>query len=185
MLIQSHCEAMESWLERSGASGLHDLELADFPDTGRGVKTLRRFKQGENIFTIPHSVLWTIKHANDDPLLGPVLLSMQPSLSIDDTLITYILFVRSRTSGYDDRQSHIAALPTSYSSSIFFSEKELDICSGSSLHAITKHLIQQIELDYKKLVARLYDRHQDLFPRNKFTIDDVRKLPVYYSSVSC
>jgi hypothetical protein len=160
---------MESWLKQSGASGLDDLELADFSDTGRGVRTLRRFEEGEEIFTIPHGVLWTVKHAYADPILGPALLSARPPLSVDNTLATYILFVRSRGSGYDGLGSHVAALPASYTSSIFFAEAELEICAGTSLYTTTKQLDRQIE----ELVVRLFRRHQELFPRDKFTIEDV------------
>ncbi|KAL5331345.1 hypothetical protein ACEPPN_000875 [Leptodophora sp. 'Broadleaf-Isolate-01'] len=165
---------MASWLKQSGASGLDDLELADFSDTGRGVRTLRRFEEGEKILTIPHGVLWTVKHAYADPVLGPSLLSARPPLSVDDTLATYILFVRSRGSGYDGLGSHVAALPASYTSSIFFAEAELEICAGTSLYTTTKQLDQQIEVDYKELVVRLFGRHQELFPRDKFTIEDYK-----------
>jgi hypothetical protein len=131
---------MESWLNQSGASGLDDLELADFSDTGRGVRTLRRFEEGEKIFTVPHGVLWTVKHAYADPILGPALISARPPLSVDDTLATYILFVQSRGSGYDGLGSHVAVLPASYTSSIFFAEEELEICVGTSLYTTTKQL---------------------------------------------
>lgn len=74
---------MESWLSNSGAAGLEDVEVADFPTTGRGVRAHRAFKQDERILTIPASCLWTVKHAYDDSLLGPVLRSAQPSLSVE------------------------------------------------------------------------------------------------------
>lgn len=164
---------MESWLKQSGASGLDDLKLADFSDTGRGVRTLRRFKKGEKILTIPHGILWTVKHAYTDPFLGPALLSMRPPLSVDDTLATYLLFVRSRGSGYDGLGSYVAALPASYTSSIFFEEDELEVCVGTSLHTITKQLQRQIEDDYRGLVVRLFEQHQELFPRDKFAMEDV------------
>jgi hypothetical protein len=171
----SSLKAMESWLKQSGASGLDGLELADFWETGRGVKTLRPFKNGERIFTIPHDVLWTVGHALADSILGPALLSVQPSLSIDDTLALYILFVRSRESGYESLQTHVTALPHTYSSSIFFSEGELEICAGSSLYTTTKHLNEQIVLDYQQLEDRLFEQHRNLFPRDKFTLDDVSR----------
>ena len=171
---------MESWLKSSGAAGLDGLELADFPVTGRGVKTLRRFKKGETILTIPSGILWTVKHAHSDPLLGPALRSAQPPLSVEDTLATYILFVRSRESGYDGQRSHVAALPASYSSSIFFAEDELDVCAGSSLYTITKQLEQSIEDDYRALVVRVLVQHRDLFPLDKFTIEDVGVIRVCY-----
>lgn len=164
---------MNSWLKQSGAVGLDSLELADFPDTGRGVKTLRPFKEGEKILTIPAGILWTVKHAYADPLLGPALRSAQPPLSVEDTLATYILFVKSRDSGYDGQRSHIAALPTSYSSSILFAEDELEACAGTSLYTITKQLEQSIEDDHRALVVRLFVQHPDLFPLDKFTVEDV------------
>lgn len=164
---------METWLKLSGAAGLDGLGLADFPDTGRGVKTLRRFEEGERILTIPYGSLWTVEHAYADSLLGPALRSAQPPLSVEHTLATYILFVRSRESGYDGLRSHLAALPPSYSSSIFFTEDELEVCAGTSLYTVTEHLKQRIEDDYRALVVRVFGQHPDLFPLDKFTIDDV------------
>nr|POE54935.1 ribulose-1,5 bisphosphate carboxylase/oxygenase large subunit n-methyltransferase, chloroplastic [Quercus suber] len=156
---------MEDWLKQSGASGLDNLELTDFSDTGRGVRTLRRCEEGDKILTIPHVVLWTVKHASADPILGPVLRSIRPPLSIDDTLAT---------SGYDGLRNHVVALPASYTSSIFFTEAELELCAGTSLYTTTKHLNQQIEGDYQQLVARLFGRHRGLFPADSFTIDDYK-----------
>ena len=164
---------MERWLKVAGAVGLDDLELANFPIVERGIRTLRDFKKGENILTIPRSALWTVEHAYADSLLGPALRSVRPSLSVDDTLATYILFVRSRESEYNGPRSHVTALPKSYSSSIFFTEDELNVCAGTSLYVVTKHLERQIENDYKGLVMRLLGQYRDLFPLDKFTIEDV------------
>jgi hypothetical protein len=164
---------MEGWLKESGAVGLDALELANFPVIGRGVRTLRRFKEGERILTIPSDALWTVEHAYADSLLGPALRSARPPLSVEDTLATYILFVRSRESGYDGLRSHLAALPESYFSSIFFTEDELEVCAGTSLYTITKQLGQCIEDDYRALVVRLFVQYRDLFPLDKFTIEDV------------
>ena len=152
---------------------MDDLELVDFEDTGRGVRSLRCCKEGETVLTIPSGILWTIDHAYADPLLGPALRAVQPRLTVEDTLATFLLFVRSRKSGYDGLRSHVTALPASYSSSIFFSENHLEVCAGSSLYAITKQLQRQIEEDFAGLVARVFGQNQDLFPPDKFTIEDV------------
>ncbi|PKK54710.1 hypothetical protein CI102_484 [Trichoderma harzianum] len=165
---------MEGWLKASGATGLDDLELVDFPVTGRGARALRPFKQGERILTIPSDCLWTVEHVYADPLLGPVLRSTEPPLSVEDTLAIYLLFVRSRESGYDGPRSHVAALPASYSSSIFFEEDELEVCAGTSLYTVTNQLKQIIEDDYRGLVMRLLGLHPDLFPLDKFTIADYK-----------
>lgn len=164
---------METWLEESGAVGLDGLEVADFPVTGRGVKARRRFKQGERILTIPSGLHWTVKHAQNDSLLGPALRSAQPPLSVEDTLAVHILFVRSRESGYDGLRSHVDRLPASYSSSIFFTDDELEVCAGASLYTITKQLQQRIEDDYRDLVVRVLVQYPDLFPLDKFTLHHV------------
>lgn len=179
---------MEKWLKSCGAQGLDDVKLAEFPGTGRGVKALRPFKQGETILTIPSDLLWTVDHAYADPLLGPALRSaqqQQPPLSTEDILATYLLFVRSHEGDwmYDGLQSHLAALPTSYSSSIFFTEDELQVCAGSSLYTITKQLEQQlIQEDYRALVMRVFGPHPELFPLDKFTIEDVGATLQIFSS---
>jgi len=174
--------SMENWLNESGALGLNDLELTDFQGTGRGVQATRRFREGERILTIPSDALWTVAHAEADALIGPLLRSAQPPLSIDDTLAIYVLFVKSRDSGYDGRRSHVAALPTSHSSSIFFTDEELDVCAGSSLYSITEELNRRIEDDYRELVMRLFAPHRHLFPYENFTVDDVGDVYILASS---
>ena len=166
---------METWLKDSGAVGVEDLEVADFPVTGRGVGAKRAFREGERILTIPAKCLWTVKHAYADTLLGPVLRSVQPSLSVEDTLALYILFVRSRQDDpkYKDLQSHVARLPQSYSLSIFFTDEELEVCAGSSLYTLTTQLRGRVGDDYKQLLTRVFMRHRDLFPLQKFGIQDV------------
>ena len=89
---------MKSWLKESGAVGLDDLELANFQVTGRDVRSLQYYKEGEKVLTIPCGILWTVEHAYADPLLGSALCSVQPPLTVEDTLATYILFVQSRKS---------------------------------------------------------------------------------------
>jgi hypothetical protein len=164
---------MEEWLKGAGATGLGELELAEFPVTGRGVRTLRAFKEGERILSIPSDALWSVEHAHSDPLLGPVLRSAHPALSVEDTLALYLLFVRSREAGYEGLRSHVAALPASYSSSIFFTPEELEVCAGSSLYTVTKELDQRLQDDYQNLVVQVLGHSRDLFPLDKFTIDDV------------
>ncbi|QUC15773.1 uncharacterized protein UV8b_00014 [Ustilaginoidea virens] len=165
---------MKSWLKQSGAVGLDGLELADFPATGRGVRTRKLFKQGQNILTIPCRTLWTVEHAHADAILGPALRSASPPLSVDDTLAIYILFVRSHDSGYDGLRSHVAALPASYSSSIFFTEDQLKVCAGTSLYTATRQLQQRVEDDYRDLVVRVLGPYPDLFPLDRFTVKDYK-----------
>lgn len=169
---------LDEWLRKTGAKGLDSLELADFPCTGRGVRAKRAFKRGEKILTIGGNALWTVKRAHDDELVGSIL--KNASLSVEDTLALYILFVRSRDSGYEGLKSHVAVLPASYTSSIFFTDNELEVCAGSSLYTVTKQLLLQVQESYKDIVARVVGPHQDLFPLDKFTLEDVSTISMQF-----
>lgn len=163
---------MDTWLRDAGAVGLDGLEVVDdLPFTGRGVRARRHFRVGEKMVTIPTAALWTVKKAQADPILGPVLKSAQ--LSDEDTLALYLLFVRSREDGYEGQRSHIAAMPAKYSSSIFFTEEELRVSEGSSLNILTEQLKERVENDYRRLLATVLVQHPDIFPLEKCTLEDV------------
>jgi hypothetical protein len=164
---------LQEWLENGGAEGLSWLQLENFPDTGRGVKTLRPLKFNDVVLTVPGSFLWTVDAAYDDPVLGPIIRSVKPPLSVEDTLAVFLLFIKSREEGYEGRREHVKLLPTSYTTSVFFDDEELEICSGSSLYHLTKQLRQQIKDDYLQLLSNLFSKHPDLFPLEKFTKNDV------------
>lgn len=163
---------LHEWLENGGAEGLSWLQLDDFPDTGRGVKTLRPLKCNDVILTIPGSYLWTVDAANDDPILGPAISSTKPPMSVEDTLAVFLLFIKSRESEYEGRRAHVELLPKNYSASVFFNDEEIEVCSGSSLYHLTRQLKQQIQGDYHQLYKNLFSKHPDLFPSNKFTQND-------------
>ncbi|CAI2185996.1 2001_t:CDS:2 [Funneliformis geosporum] len=163
---------LQEWLEDGGIKDLNWLQLEDFPDTGRGVKTLRPLKLNDVVLTIPGSYLWTVDAAFDDPLLGPAIRSIKQPLSVEDTLAVFLLFVKSREEDYEGRRAHVNLLPSSYTTSVFFNDSELEACSGSSLYQLTKQLKQQMKEDYLQLVNDLFSKHPDLFPLEKFTLDE-------------
>ncbi|CAG8603087.1 9750_t:CDS:2 [Ambispora gerdemannii] len=163
---------LQEWLEKGGAEGLGWLQLENFPDTGRGVKTLRPLKFNDVVLTIPGSFLWSVDAAFDDSVLGPTIRSVKPSLSVEDILAVFLLFIKSRQEEYEGRGAHIKLLPTSYTMSVFFSDEELEVCSGSSLYHLTQQLKQQIKDDYFHLLNNLFSKHPDLFPLEKFTQND-------------
>ncbi|CAG8634668.1 11086_t:CDS:2 [Funneliformis caledonium] len=163
---------LQEWLEDGGVKDLNWLQLEEFPDTGRGVKTLRPLKLNDVILTIPGSYLWTVDAAFDDPILGPAIRSIKQPLSVEDTLAVFLLFIKTREEGYEGRRAHVNLLPSSYTTSVFFNDSELEVCSGSSLYHLTKQLKQQIKEDYLRLVNDLFSKHSDLFPLEKFTLDE-------------
>jgi len=167
---------LSDWLRDCGGKGLEYLALDYFYQTGRGVKAMKRFRIDEEIMTIPSSVFWTSDVVYADSKLGPILSALDPPLSVEDTLATFILFVKSRKFGYEMLKLHIEHLPESYSSSVFFNDADLKICVGSSLYETTKVLKQQIKQDHTRIFEKLFVKHPDLFYSNMFSLEKVSTL---------
>ena len=154
----------------NGCEGREHLSIYDFLNTGRGIKTLRPLKAGDELLTIPGNLLWTVNAAEADPILGPILHEFNPPISEEATLVVYLLFVKSRESGYDERRLHIRSIPTHYTNSVLFNGADLEVCAGSSLYTITIELKKQIRTDYLVLKGKLCTKHPDIFPLNRFTL---------------
>ncbi|CAG8486374.1 2382_t:CDS:2 [Cetraspora pellucida] len=145
------------------------LQLEVFSDTRHGVKTLQFLKSHNVVLTVPGSHLWTIDVALSDPVIGTVIHTVEPLLSVDDILAVFLLFIKSCEIGYDGRQVHVKLLPISYTTSICFNDEELKICAGSLLYHLIQKLKQQISDDYLQLFNNLITKLSDLFPLEKFT----------------
>jgi SET domain len=174
---------MLEMLQGKGAIGLDTDKLILFPfsDTGRGIMTLVPHKKGTVIFTIPETVFLTASNARADLYLGELLKDAHTPLTDDDVLAIYILYINSRESSrFDHYKSYLNELPTQYTSSVFFTDKELDICAGSSLYTVTKVLQQQIENDYDTINKMLFERFPDVFPSGVFTFERVSVYFYFY-----
>ncbi|KAJ1559660.1 hypothetical protein HK096_011510, partial [Nowakowskiella sp. JEL0078] len=144
-------------LEKVGVKNISRYYLYNFPGTGRGLQTKQEIKKDEVILTVPKSLLWSVDSALAHPILGRHIKDMSGNsrLSVDDTLSVFLLYVKlkgdSKATLSDEesiRYQHIQHLPTSYNSSVFFSEDDLEIGCGSELVSYTKALRAQIQNDY-------------------------------------
>ena len=160
---------MLNWLKHDGARGLYNIEIASFEEMGRGIKTLIPIEKDCLIMAIPKSTLWTTDAADNDPLIGTII----KPLSTNDKLAMFILFVKSHKTDYEDRWQHVDSMPKICSGSLFFTNEELEICKGSALSMYTQKLRSQIVEDYAKLQKTILSKNQDLFPPDKFTLEEV------------
>ncbi|KAJ3329908.1 hypothetical protein HDU76_006905 [Blyttiomyces sp. JEL0837] len=157
-------------------AGSSTLTIHNFADTGRGLQTTKPITKSSEVLCAPSDILWSVDAAHQEPILGPILRSLNPQLPTDDTLAIYLLFVKHSPKCTQNKNSlrrqHLKLIPETYTSSILFEDSELDICEGSSLHQVTIQVKQQIEDDHRSLVAGLYLMHPDVFPLTRFTVDE-------------
>ncbi|KAJ1566236.1 hypothetical protein HK405_010628 [Cladochytrium tenue] len=159
--------------------GRKGVTVRDFQSTGRGLCAARPFRSGEVVLRCPRDLLWSVEAAAREPVLGEILSAKGTHLSTDDTLVVFLLFVKHSPRCHQPpdspRRTHIATgVPTRYTASVFFSRDDLAVCAGSSLHFTTLRLLGQIAEDYRDLVAGLFAIHPEVFPLDRFTLDEYK-----------
>lgn len=68
---------------------------------------------------------------------------------------------------------HVDILPRRHNTSIFFTDDELAILTGSSLHYLTTKLQTQVQDDYTRTSKLLFSQYSDLFPPNVYPLEEV------------
>ena len=107
-------------------------------------------------------------------------------MTIEDVFVVFLLFVKSRKEEekeYQGRKQHLKLLPAAYNSSVFFSDEELEVCCGSTLYDFTCESKKRVEEDYKNLCNTLFYQHMNIFPLDKFSLEEVSFCKVYLFSL--
>ncbi|KAJ3085517.1 hypothetical protein HK102_014086 [Quaeritorhiza haematococci] len=184
-IIEQQQQSLARWLISLGATGLENIALNIFPSTGRGIQTLKPLKKGDTVLSIPVSAVWSTQTALEDPALGPILSNLNPPLHTDNVLAVFLMYIKgiqlssdshsTEGNNFSGRVHHIPLLPPSYSThSIFFTEEELNLCKGSSLHALTVTLEEQIKAEYDDLKKRVFEPYSDIFDKRACSLEEFK-----------
>jgi hypothetical protein len=155
---------------------LSNLTLFEFPDTGRGVKSLSPVASGTQIAVIPHNMLISSRVVRVLPHLKPVF-HFIPKISDDDSLAVFLMYERQfaastvTSTTASNWTQHIKAQPQSYTNVLFFSPEELKALKGSNLCALSERLLKQVSDDYKEVFPKLLQKFSKVFDPAYFSLD--------------
>lgn len=127
------------------------LQLDNYPIFGRGIKTTSSVVNNSKILTIPKEFIISVDKAKNDFTFGSILNSLTVTLSDDNILSLYLLFIRNQTSGYKFEKTYINSLPVKYDTYYFFNSEEIEPSVGSSIYKISVKLKNQITDDFEIL----------------------------------
>ncbi|KAJ3141465.1 hypothetical protein HK100_006475 [Physocladia obscura] len=157
----------------------HQTKVAihTFPLTGRGLQAKIDIQKNSEILSASWDSVWSVEAALNEPVLGDIIGQNKDTLSVDDTLALFLLFVKlspkCKLSSDSPRKVHVkTGIPKDYTASAFWTEEDLKICKGSSLYNLTVASISQIEDDFRSLLQRIFIRYPDVFPLAKFTLNE-------------
>lgn len=151
-------ETLKIALIAKGAK-FESIELKANP---RGLVASKLYPTNTSLIKIPLSSAWSHKDTIAHPILSKYIKNIRDD---EDSLLLLLLMYyklqfnqkRKIDKDSDDiKYLHMQILPLEYTNSIFLSELELDLASGSSLHPITLQLQSQIIQDYNTLNLKVF-----------------------------
>ncbi|KAG8470428.1 hypothetical protein KFE25_008849 [Diacronema lutheri] len=142
--------------------GVAAVEPFDFPETGRGQRTVRAIRAGETVLAVPLDECWTVSAAR--AALGqahaPVLAALDrlpaPRVLKTPLLALHLLIERARGAG-SPHHAHIQVLPREFDSPLHWTDDELAAlhASPSGWRAFAERARDEAARDYGELVEEL------------------------------
>lgn len=146
---------LTSWMTENGAR-IEGVELGEFDGYGYGLKALRDVKEGDFMISVPRKLMMTTDLARNSELESLVrndtLLMHMPNI----ILALFLLLEKFKGSSF--WEPYIKALPSSYTTVMYFTPQELEALKGSPIY---ESAIKQC-----KSIARQYGYLYNLFQKS-------------------
>eukprot|EP00752_Nemacystus_decipiens_P012039 g10674.t1 len=134
--------------EQLGVVLHHELRLSSTPGREeRGVFCENDIPADTIVVSVPWEALMTVENAKGTPFEG----LMEAGAREDDVLCLLLLYHRHVLKDSSPLKRHIDVLPREYHQTIFYSDDELQLLRGTSLHAVTMQWKAQVESDFGEL----------------------------------
>jgi len=121
-------------------------------------------KPGELMLSVPFKFLISPKTAGDGPL-GPAL----KEIALPSSIVLTLFLINEKTDPGSFYQPWLSILPDQVSSSLFFSDEEMQELEGSMMQSITMQRREVLAQEYSEVMKILSVNHSALFPADKFT----------------
>ncbi|KAJ5248947.1 hypothetical protein N7468_000398 [Penicillium chermesinum] len=158
--FQQQSDEFISWLEASpGVRVNSKIVLADLRSSGagRGVVARTNIPEGEELFSIPRSVILTVQNSQLKSLLAQDIEQLGPWLSLMLVMLyEYLQGPQSRWAPY------FRILPTRFDTLMFWSQAELQELQGSAI--VDKIGKEAADESILESIAPIVRAHPDIFP---------------------
>ncbi|KAL9984830.1 hypothetical protein ACROYT_G007166 [Oculina patagonica] len=172
---KDHISSFVQWFNENGGKAEH-VVIDDFGQQGLGLKAVSDIKSGELFITIPRKLMLSAETARNSEL-GP-LIEKDNILRVmqNACLVLHVYCEKLKENSF--WKPYLDILPTSYSTTLYFTVDEMQALKGSPAFGEALKLYRNIARQY----AYLYQRLQHVCPEKdkipmsgkNFTFDDHR-----------
>ncbi|KAJ8030597.1 SET domain-containing protein 4 [Holothuria leucospilota] len=143
---RKHIE-LQQWLSQNGVK-YHHLRPANFKTTGRGLMTVKAYKDGDVIISIPKKLLITTQVALESELKDVIV--RFPKKLTARLIICAFLIIEKMKGSSSFWAPYIRCLPESFDTPAYFTEEELSLLPDS-LQVKSKEQRVKIQQEFRKL----------------------------------
>lgn len=177
--VSKSLSTFKTWISENGIKGSEKFDISDFESTGRGIEALEDIESGssEAQLFIPRSLLLTVKDTLEHPVLGKVLKdpSVQPLLKKYESATMAIRLLYEKSLPNSLWKPYIDLLPSTYNSTIYWSDSDLAFLAEGNLYHITKQHKNQINEEYASLIkGKLFKKFPQIFAKKDYKPADYK-----------
>lgn len=174
--LGSNRRAMAAFVRECGGTVSELLEVHEFPDTGRGLRATGPIAKGALLVEAPHDALISIDNvlaSLGTAELRAALGEARGKLPDTDVVAVFLMWARcesNHASLAPSLVSYLRALPavqagpSPLNQSMFWTEDELRLLSGTDAFQVALQLKAQVREDFGTVVSELFLQHPALFP---------------------
>ncbi|KAJ3982773.1 hypothetical protein F5890DRAFT_1527670 [Lentinula detonsa] len=163
-MLLPELEPFLSWFQRNGGTiDLDAIGFKCFPSTegGRGAVALKNIEKERTLFTVPRSLILSIKTSSLPEKFGPKIWKECKLDTGWSGLILCMMWEDAQT--LDSKWYHyLAILPTAFNTPMFWNDQDLKDLEGTPV--VEKLGKEDAERDYHDKVLLALQRRPDLFP---------------------
>jgi hypothetical protein len=179
--LDNNEEAFLEWLRANGAQ-FNSVDLVTMEYYGRGLVSNRQIKKGSLVLSIPEKLILSMENLDNmtreqkerglppssDVALYEILRSSPEKLSPTDAIALFL--VGARCQPHSRWAPYIAVLPRNFTTTIYWSEDDLNWLQSSSLRTFTQQRKKRIAEVWSKYAPYL-QKHPNFFPPLFFTAE--------------
>lgn len=154
-----------TWLEKIGAKGTKDVELAYYDGMGYGIRAKKAFKKGDYVLKIPIMQTICVKNARKVAKLDAIF--TKHNTRVVDTIVLYLLW-HCQLGDKSNLAPWIRLLPSRYPCSGFYIDSQNKLIKGTPLAAKIESFIVQAKEDYKELIP-IFQANKEIFQPEFYT----------------
>ncbi|ELR18348.1 SET domain containing protein [Acanthamoeba castellanii str. Neff] len=163
--------AFEAWFAEQGGSRHAGVQLRTLPTFGRSVVAAHDIATGETLLSVPFSLVVDSADAPLATAAPEIRRILDEEFPLSATNENALLLLVHKNDPNSPWQRYIDVLPSTFSTTLFFSDDELSYLEGSSLHHFARQRRRAIESQYDTIFTPLFVDYPEHFAPEQFSLD--------------